>query len=85
MATTTYLNQLLDPVGDAFTVEGAQRIVDVCADPELVSRIEVLRNKANDGTLSPEEDAEYKEFVDALDVISIIQSKARRFLSKHAS
>jgi hypothetical protein len=84
MATTTYLNQLLEPVSDAFTIEGARKVVAAKATPELQSHIDELREKANAGTLSPDEDAEYKEFVDALDVLSIIQSKARRFLSQHA-
>jgi hypothetical protein len=42
-----------------------------------------LRLKANEGTLTPSEDAEYKDFVEAVDLISIIQTKARRFLAKH--
>jgi hypothetical protein len=32
-------------------------------------------------TLSPDEEVAYKDFVEAVDVISIIQSKARRFLA----
>ena len=43
--------------------------------------VEVLREKANIGTLSPDEELAYRDFVEAVDVISIIQSKARRFLA----
>ena len=43
----------------------------------------MLRQKANEGILTLEEDAEYKDFVEAVDVISIIQAKARQFLAKH--
>ena len=32
--------------------------------------------------MSAEEDAEYREFVEAVDVISILQAKARRVLAK---
>ena len=46
--------------------------------------IEALRRKANEGTLSPDEEVSYKECVEALDVMSIIQSKARRFLADHS-
>ena len=53
----------------------------ICADSELEAEIEVLRQKANMGTLSPDEKVAYKDFVEAVDVISIIQSKARRFLA----
>jgi hypothetical protein len=47
------------------------------------SEIETLRLKANEATLTPEEEASYKDFVEAVDVLSIIQSKARRFLKSH--
>ena len=47
----------------------------------MQAEIEVLRKKANMGTLSPAEEAAYKDFVEAVDVIAIIQSKARRFLA----
>ncbi|REJ90213.1 MAG: hypothetical protein DWQ34_17775 [Planctomycetota bacterium] len=85
MTTTTYLDRLLDPVTDAFTPELARAIVDLRADAETEARINLLRRKANDGTLTPEEDAEYKEFVEAVDVLSVIQSKARRFLARRSA
>lgn len=81
MATISYLDRFLDPVTDAFTPELAQTIADLRADAETQERIEYLRTRANDGLLTPEEDAEYKEFVEAVDVLSIIQSKARKFLA----
>ena len=83
MSTMSYLDRFLQPVTDAFTPEVAHAIVNLRADPELEAHINDLRRKANDGTLTPDEDAEYKDFVEAVDVISIIQSKARQFLAKH--
>jgi hypothetical protein len=83
MTVTTYLDHLLDPVTDAFTPEMARAIAGLRADAKTQAHIDVLRQKANEGTLTPEEDAEYKEFVEAVDVISIIQSKARKFLAEH--
>jgi hypothetical protein len=80
MSAVTYLDRFLDPVVEVFTPALARKIVDLRADPELEERIAVLREKASHGTLTPEEDAEYKDFVEAVDVISIIQAKARRFL-----
>ena len=85
MSTISYLDHFLEPVTEALTPEAARAIVELRADPELESRIEELRRKSNQGTLTPEEDAEYKEFVEALDVIAIIQAKARNALTKHAS
>ena len=85
MSTASYLDRLLDPVTEAFTPELARRLASLRADDDIQSEIEVLREKANEGTLSPDEEAAYKDLVEAIDVISIIQSKARRFLARHAS
>jgi hypothetical protein len=81
MAVTSYLDRFLDPVADALTPELAHTIADLRVDDQTQAHVEELRRKANDGTLTPEEDAEYKEFVEAVDIISIIQSKARKFLA----
>ncbi len=83
MATVSYLDRFLDPVAEAFTPELARKIVDLRADAEVQSHVAVLRRKANEGTLTRDEDAEYKDFVEALDVISIIQGKARQFLASY--
>ena len=82
MATTSYLDRLLEPLTDAFTPKMAAALLELRADSELEAHIGELRRKANDGTLTPVEDADYKDFVEALDLISIMQAKARRFLSK---
>ncbi len=83
MSAISYLDRFLDPVTEAFTPELARKIAELHADPELENHIAVLRRKANEGTLTPEEDAEYKDFIEAVDVISIIQAKARQYLTKN--
>jgi hypothetical protein len=80
-----YLDRLLDPLTDALTPESASAIVALRADAEVQARMEELRRKANEGTLTPDEDAEYKDFIEALDLVSIMQAKARRFLSRQAA
>jgi hypothetical protein len=80
----SYLDRLLDPLTDVFTPEMAAAFLKLRADPELEAHVDALRQKANDGTLTPAEDAEYKDFVEALDLISIVQAKARRFLAKQS-
>lgn len=85
MATTSYLDRLLDPLTEAFTPKMASAILELRADPELEAHIDNLRQKANEGTLTPAEDEEYKDFVEAVDLISIMQTKARRFLAKRSA
>ncbi len=84
MSAVNYLDRFLEPVTEAFTPALARKLVALRAedDAELHARIETLRYKANMGMLTPAEDAEYKDIVEAIDVISILQAKARRFLAQ---
>jgi plasmid stabilization system protein ParE len=83
MAASSYLDRLLDPLTEAFTPKVAAAILELRADSEVEAQIGELRRKANEGILTPDEDADYKDFVEAVDLISIMQAKARRFLVKH--
>jgi hypothetical protein len=85
MATMSYLDRLLEPLTEAFTPKLASVLPGLRADPEMEAHIGELRRKANEGALTPEEDAEYKDFVEAVDLISIMQAKARRFLAKRSA
>ena len=68
MSTTSFLDRMLDPITDSMSREFAESLVALKADDEFMARIDVLRRKANQGSLSPEEEAEYKDFVESLDV-----------------
>ncbi|MBU4273066.1 MAG: DUF896 domain-containing protein [Planctomycetes bacterium] len=84
MATvdTGYLDRLLAPVTQCFTPEVAERLVALRADAETQARIEELAGKANEGELSPDELAEYEDYVEAVDLIAILQARARAVLAK---
>lgn len=82
MSTVSQLDRILEPVTKMMPVDFAQRLVDLRADDSLEQRIRELRSKATQGALSPEEDREYKEIVDAVDLIGLLQAKARRILSQ---
>lgn len=85
MATTTYLDRFLEPMTEALTPEVARVIADLRVDPETEAEVQRFRERANEGTLTSEEEAAYRDFVEAADVISNMQSKARRFLARHSS
>src|SRR5271165_3806605 len=53
----------------------ASVLMELRAGAEVESHIGELRRMANDGTLTPGEDAEHKDFVEALDRISINAGK----------
>lgn len=82
MSTTTYLDRFLTPVAEAFTPELARIVADIRIDAEVQSYVDSLAAKANAGNITSEEDAEYKALIDAADLISVLQLKARRYLAK---
>jgi uncharacterized protein YnzC (UPF0291/DUF896 family) len=61
--------------------EVALAVANLRAEPAVQARIDELAGKSNEGELSAEERAEYEAYVDALDIISILQAKARRRLA----
>ena len=85
MSTASYLNRFLEPVTDAFTPETARQFADLRANAEMQAHVDDLATKANDGTITPAEDAEYKALIDAADLIAVLQLKARRFLQKYTA
>jgi hypothetical protein len=56
-------------------------IVDVrLDDPFMMQRLELLREKANEGTLTEQERAEYEGFVEGNDLLMLIKDQARSML-----
>jgi hypothetical protein len=78
------LDRLLTPVADCLTVEVAERIANVKTDVETQKRLDELREKANFGLLTPDEAAEYDEYVEGLDLLAILKLKARGVVGKRA-
>lgn len=82
MATTLpSIERILEPVTACLTPEVAQRILDVrLDDPIMMQRLEFLREKANEGTLTEQERAEYEGFVEGNDLLMLIKDQARSML-----
>jgi hypothetical protein len=73
---------MLEPVGRCLTPGVARKLVGLRADPEVQARVEELADKCNEGQLSPDERAEYETYVTAVNVIAILQAKARTLLAR---
>jgi len=76
------LDRLLEPLARSLTPAGARALVKFRADAATRAHIADLAEKCNDGQLTPRERAEYEAYVRAIDLIAILQSKARRLLAK---
>ncbi|HEX5471511.1 MAG TPA: hypothetical protein VFW73_06475 [Lacipirellulaceae bacterium] len=85
MATASSLDRFLDPVDGCLTPEVARRIIEWRPDDKLRQRIEELGRKADEGALTSDEDAEYRDYIDEGDVIALLQAKARHLLARRSS
>jgi hypothetical protein len=74
-------DRLLEPVARCFTPEVAQRIADLRADPLTQARIDELAAKCREGMLTNAERREYEAYVEAIDLVGILQAKARAMLA----
>ena len=82
----TGLAKILDPVVRCFTPEVAKRVAEIRADPDVQARIEKLADRCNEGTITPEELAEYDAYIQAMDVLALLQKKAKALIMQpHAS
>ena len=80
MKTTTILHRVLEPVLRSLPPESARQIVRAEADEELQERVQELAGRANEGTLTVEEQREYQAYVDAGDIVATLQAVARKTL-----
>jgi hypothetical protein len=85
MSNTTILSQLLAPITSSLTPETAQQVVDFRADELTQARIDELADRCNAGELTPEELCEYDRYISAIDLVTVLQVKARSILEQHAA
>jgi len=63
------------------TPEQLQRLADLQADETLAQRLEYLSQRANEGELTDAETSEYEGYIEANNLLAVIQSEARFRLS----
>ena len=79
------LDDVLEPVAKCFTAEVAREIAGLRLAPEIEARLDQLAEKSNEGRLTPAEREQYEAYVDAIDLVSVLQAKARRILVETAA
>ncbi len=80
--STASLDALLDPLAASLHRSALLQIVEFRISPEVQARVDYLANRANDGELTPDEDAEYEALIDGADLITILKLKAKRLLAE---
>lgn len=81
--TTAVLDDILEPVTNAFSRDVAQALVNIRAGEAAQTRMAELADKCNQGLLTPTEKVEYESYVHAVDMVSVLQAKARVWLTRH--
>ncbi len=81
MNAGTIIESVLDPMTECLTRDAAQRVVGFSVDQETQARVDELAVAAHTGRLSEEELREYREIVEAFDLVAILKAKARAVLS----
>ena len=80
-----FMDRVLDPLAACLNREAALSILELRIDPEIQARVEVLAERANEGTLTPDERAEYLSYVEAADVLAIFKVKAKHHLETNST
>ncbi len=75
------LDRFLNPVRQCMTRELAQKLVDFRVDVKHQAHIDELARKCNQGLISNAEQAEYEAIIEEVDMIALLQAKARTFLA----
>lgn len=77
-----HLDRLLEPLAASFSPEVAAKVADLRADEAVQSRIDYLAERANEGLLTAEEREEYAGCLQTIDVIAVLQAKARSLVRR---
>lgn len=83
MGASSALDGLLDPLSRCLDAESARRLVQLRTAEPVRLRIEVLAERANEGRITADEQAEYEALINAADFISILKRKAQQLLSSY--
>jgi hypothetical protein len=75
-----HLDRLLEPLADCLSPEVAAKVVNLRADEALQHRVDYLADRANEGLLTPAEQEEYAGYLQANEVITVLQARARSLL-----
>jgi hypothetical protein len=71
------LDLLLDPLAECLTPEVADRIGRLELSAAIRGRLEDYAARSGAGTLDAQAQAEYRDLVELIDLIGIVQAKAR--------
>lgn len=78
---TDAFDRAFRPVAEMLFPAHAQKILDMRPDASLQNRIAELADKANEGELTEDEQAEYEGYILANDFVAILRRQAKKSLN----
>ena len=82
--TSVHLDRLLEPLVGCLTADVAAKVSELRADDTMQDRINYLADRSSEGLLTAAERDEYLGYLHAIDVIAILQAKARSLLREQS-
>jgi hypothetical protein len=83
MSTSPAFHRGTAPIFSILTVEQTKRLADLEADAALAERVAELAVKANEGELSAGDREEYEAYIEANNLLAILQAEARYILAQN--
>lgn len=82
MRLPSLLERLIAPQAGTFLPDHARYVLSLGFSEDEQARCHALSYKAQDGTLTPDEEGELDEFLTANALLMVLQSKARKSLKQ---
>lgn len=82
LQTQAAFHRATSPMFAILTPEQLRRLAELQADDSLAPRIEYLSRRANEGELTDAERDEYEGYIEANQLLAVMQSEARLRLSE---
>ena len=77
VANNSLGDQILDLAAQCFVPATLEALAKMRLSPKLAARVDRLAEKANDGELTPRERREYQSYIEATELLTVLQLRAR--------
>jgi hypothetical protein len=85
MSTSQAFHRGTAPIFSILTVDQTRRLAELQGDPVLADRVAELAEKASEGELSALDREEYEAYIEANNLLAVLQAEARYRLTQTGS
>jgi len=85
MTTSQAFHRGTAPIFSILTADQTKRLAELQGDPGLAMRVSELAERANEGELSLADREEYEGYIEANNLLAVLQAEARFRLSQNGS